>query len=264
MTAPDPARKLASLLRRLRADYGPTERETWAEDQAPGGDPLIAQLIFSFLAWEASTHKAAAALKRIMAAVVDYNELRVCLPDELARVMGERYPRAVERASRLRASLNDLYRREHCVTLAPLAAMAKRDARGYLASLEGMPRFVADRVTLLAFEGHVFPIDERIAAGLLEEEALAGELGLDEASSWLERQFRAGEAAPAYLLLEAWMNDRPPPRVAKRPAPPAPVIAPKAEPPRPDPARKPAKEPPRPAPARKPQPPGEARKTTKP
>ncbi len=144
--------------------------------------------------------------------------MRVALVDELAGMIGERYPRAVERAARLRSALNDLYKREHGVCLTRVAEMPKRDARVYLESLEGTPSFVSARMLLLSLNGHAFPLDDRMHKALSEEGAVPQDLGLADASGWLERQFRAGEAAEAYLLLEAWMNDRP---LAKAPKPPA-------------------------------------------
>ncbi len=219
MTAPDPAKKLASLLRRLRTSHGPQTPDTFEAEKAHGHDPQVLHLLAAFLTWEAGASRAAAALKRLLSAVVDYNELRVCLPDELAHIMGERYPRAVERAARIRSALNDLYRREHAVTLAPLENMPKRDTRMFLMSLEGLPPFVAARVVLLCFGGHAFPLDERMHAALIDEEAVPPDLKLEDAGSWLERQFRAGEIAPDYLLLEAWLADRPPPKPPRKPAP---------------------------------------------
>jgi hypothetical protein len=212
VTVPDPARKLGSLLRRLRGTYGEPGHDPACEGRPESADPLLWQLVYSFLAWEAPPAKAAAANKRLHAAVVDYNEMRVCLPDELACILGDRYPRSLERASRLRSTLNEIYRREHAVTLTVAAALGKREARQYLESLEGMPLFVAARLLLLAMGGHAFPLDERMLVALREEEAVPSDLSLADASGWLERQFRAGEAAPAYLLLEAWMNDRPAPK----------------------------------------------------
>ena len=141
--------------------------------------------------------------------------MRVCLADELAGMIGERYPKAVERCARLRSALNELYRREHAVTLARAAGLGKREAREYLDSLEGMPPFVSARVALLALGGHAFPLDERIHQVLLEEGAVPADLRLPDAAGWLERQLRAGEALPAYLTLETWLNDRPPPKPAK-------------------------------------------------
>jgi hypothetical protein len=148
--------------------------------------------------------------------MVDYNEMRVALVDELAGVLGERYPRAMERSARLRSSLNDLYKREHAVTLERVAGMPKRDARTFLESLEGMPPFVAARMILLSMGGHAFPLDERTHKALQEEGAVPADLMLADAAGWLERQFRAGEATEPYLLIEEWMNDRPPPKPVRR------------------------------------------------
>jgi hypothetical protein len=216
VSAPDPAKKLGTLLKRLRGSQGEACPDHAGEGRPESADPLLWQLVYSFLAWESAPSKAAAANKRLHSAVVDYNEMRVCLPDELACIIGDRYPRALERASRLRSTLNEIYRREHAVTLASAATMGKREARQYLESLEGMPPFVAARVLVLGMEGHAFPLDERLHRALLEEEAIPADLAVTDAAGWLERQFRAGEAGPAYLLLEVWMNDR---AAAAKPAP---------------------------------------------
>lgn len=225
MSAPDPAKKLSALLKKLRANYGETAADKSGEGRPAEIDPLLWQLVFSFLAWESSVAKAAAVSKKLHGAVVDYNEMRVCLANELAGLIGDRYPRGLERASRLRSTLNDLYRREHSVTLSPAAALPKREARVYLESLDGTPGYVASRLLLLSFGGHAFPVDERMYLSLLEEDAAPPDLSLTDAAGWMERQFRAGEAAPAYLLIEAWLSERPPPKAPARKAPAAPPKA---------------------------------------
>jgi hypothetical protein len=207
VTAPDPAKKLGSLLKKLRAAYGESPSDSAGEGRPETADPLLWQLVYSFLAWESTPIKAASANKRLHAAVVDYNEMRVCLGDELAGIIGDRYPRAFERASRLRSTLNEIYRREHAVTLGSAAALPKREARQYLETLEGMPPYVAARMLLLAMNGHAFPLDDRLHQALKDEDAVPDDLSTQDASGWLERQFRAGEAATAYLLLELWSND---------------------------------------------------------
>jgi hypothetical protein len=215
---PDPARKLGALLKRIRSAAGepidPWEqcRPAAATGQPTGaGDELVWHVVFSFMAWEAGTACAVAACQRLHQAVVDYNELRVCLPDEVAALLGANYPHMRERSLRLRAVLNDIYRREHRVTLAHLPAMGRREARLYLESLEGMPLFVSGRLALLSLDTHAFPLDQRLRRALLDEQALPADVAgtdISEAVGWLERHFRAGEAAPAYRLLEAWMNQQ--------------------------------------------------------
>lgn len=211
MTPPpaDPAKKLAALLKSLRASHGEPQDEPWLPASLAAHDPLVGQFIFSFLLWESSPSRAAASFERLTASMIDTNELRVSLPDEIAAAAGDESPLALERATRLRSSLNDLYRRHHAVTLEPLAGMGKRDARQSLYSLDGVPPFVAARVTLLCLGGHAFPLDRRLHRVLESECALPAGLGVDEAIGWLERTFRTGEALPAYITLEAWMDARP-------------------------------------------------------
>lgn len=215
MALPDPTKKLNALLKKLRSTYGETVADPALEGCTPEGDALVWQFVFAFLAWEANTAKAVVATKRIHQAVVDYNELRVCLNDELVSIIGDRYPRALERATRLRSALNDLYRREHAVSLKRLIDMPKREARQFLDSLDGTNGFISGRLILLVLGGHAFPLDNRLHQALLSEGAAPE--SFDEAGAWLERTFRVGEAAPAYGLLEAWMNDRPAPKAPARP-----------------------------------------------
>jgi hypothetical protein len=230
----DPTKKLHSLMKKLRAEY-PGACDAAVESLPEGQDPLVWQLVFSFMCWEANSAKAGQATRKLHAGVIDYNEMRVCLPDELIGLIGERYPRASERVQRLRSALNDLYRREHTVTLQHLPTMPKREARTYLESLEGVPGFVASRLMLLSLGGHAFPLDERLYLTLTEEQAVP-DAEFDDVAGWLERAFHAGETAEPYLLLEAWLNDRPAPRPPKKPvvikSPPKPK-APEPEPPRP-------------------------------
>jgi hypothetical protein len=204
LSPPDPARKLAALLKRVRPAGELTD--PWQQGRSESGDALLWHLVFSFMAWESGTHCAAVANCRLHESVVDYNELRVCLPDEIAVVIGAGYPRSRERSVRMRAALNDIYHRQHGVTLAHLHGLGRRDARQYLESLEGVPQFVAARLSLISLETHAFPLDERLHAALAAEQAIPPDLDVPGAAAWLERHFRAGEALEAYNTLEAWMT----------------------------------------------------------
>lgn len=172
-------------------------------------EPILGEFVRSFLIWESTTAKAAAAAKRIEGAVVDFNELRVCLPEELVGLLGERYPRAGERAQRLRASLHELFVRHHAVSLEHLAEMPKREAYVYLESLEGVPAFVAARVHLLCLGGHSAPVDSRIAAALSDAGLIEPGTTAESVAGMIERRIRAGELASAYLHLQHWADEGP-------------------------------------------------------
>lgn len=230
MSANSHADKLHALLRRLRTRYG--AQIARAEAVSPGApapgeaDPLL-ELVNAFLLWECNRQKAELAMKRIASAVVDVNELRVCFPDEIVSILGARYPRVEERAMRLRASLNDIYIREHAVTLSKLRAASKRDAWKYLSTLDGMPQFVAARVLLMALGGHAAPVDERLLARLIAEGVAEPDATIEQAAGILERAIKAGDSVESHQLLLAWAEDGPPPlrsagadkRGAAKPAP---------------------------------------------
>lgn len=195
----------------------------------PIDDPLVHELVLSFLMWEAPRPGVAAALGRLREAIVDYNELRVCLCDEVAALLGARYPLARERCLRLRAVLREVFLRENGLLLAHLREEPKRSARAYLESLPGMPPFVAARVALLGCEAHAFPIDSQLRAILVSNAVIEKDLDPDAASARLERTIRAGEAADCYRRLELCAMDRRPKRArAQGPSKPAPRASNKA------------------------------------
>lgn len=210
----DPAANLRTLLEKLAADAPkPDESSRFTPTQIPEhpfGDPVIEQLVLAFLAWEAGEKRAAAAPAKIAAQCIDVNELRICLPSEIVSILGTTYPKAAERAERIRATLNDIFDREHDVSLAHLPNLGKREARQYLDSLQGIPPYVAARTALLALDCHAFPADERLAKLLAAERCLPDDLAPADAAGWIERHTRAGEAGPMFLALEAWAADRKP------------------------------------------------------
>jgi endonuclease III len=231
----DPTKKLASLLRKLRSQHTELAPPAVIPEPPDEFDPIVHQLVFSMLLWEASTSQARNAFKRVREAVVDYNELRVCVPDEVAHIIGDKYPLSLERAMRLRTTLHDIYQRQHAISLKHLQEIGKREARHYLDSLAGCPPYVAARVCLMQGLGHAIPVDERLCALLTDEQVLEAGMPAEQATSWLEHHIKAEEGRDAALVLQAWSDEHGhPPKRDKRPVTiqtQAPVPAePKAEP----------------------------------
>ncbi len=198
MTTPNHADLLSALLKRLRKDFK-------VEAPSAPSDPME-ELVRSFLLYDSTSAKADNAYKRIRSTVVDFNDLRACLNEELVAMLGERYPGGEERATRLRATLHDIFKREHAVSLESLRAMQKRDARAYLVSLDGMAPFVAARVVLLSLGGHAAPVDERLVDALIDEEVVEPGSDVAKAAGVLERAIKATEAVEAHLLLWEWSS----------------------------------------------------------
>lgn len=231
----DLTKKLASLLRRLRGQHTELAAPVVVPDPPDGFDDLVHQLVYSMLLWEASTGQARNALKRIREAVVDYNELRVCVADEVSHVIGDKYPLSLERAMRLRTTLHDIYQRQHAISLSHLADLGKREARHYLDSLSGCPPFVSARVCVVQGLGHAIPVDERLCSLLVQEQVLEPGTPVEQATSWLEHHIKAEEGRDIALLFQAWSDEHGhAPKRDKRPVTiqtqPPPAPEPKADP----------------------------------
>ncbi len=195
---PVSTKKLNLLLRKLK-------KQTPPADSGEPTDP-IEVLVKSFLIWESTTAKATAAFKRIMDQVVDFNDLRVSMPDELVEWIGPRYPMAMERCQRLRASLRHTFKREHAMSLDRLKGMGRREVKQYLRSLDGISLYAADRVTLLCFDAHCMPVDERLRRALIKEGACQENIEVADLSTWLARQVKAADGAATHRALQAWSD----------------------------------------------------------
>ncbi|MCE7975435.1 MAG: hypothetical protein DYG92_14115 [Leptolyngbya sp. PLA1] len=234
MTAAEASsKKFASLLKRLRK-ANPAPQEAPA---AEGEDPIVTQLVYSMLLWEASSGQARAAFRRVRESLVDFNELRVCVPEEIASIIGERYPLSAERALRMRSVLHAVFVARHQLSLAHLASAPKREARASLEALEGIPHFVAARVVLVSLGGHAVPVDERLRDLLAAEKVIAPDLPPAAAGHALERLVRAEDSLDTHTTLAAWSDEEGHPPRRERPAISEPPEAPRAEPPRTDPPR---------------------------
>ena len=194
--ATEHAKSLSQLLSRV----APAEPDTAAQ-QSP-----VERLIFAFLAWEATHTKAQHAYGRLMNQAVDFNDLRVSDPSDIAAVIGANYPRSLERGQRLRSTLNAIYRREHAVDLSALAEKPKREVRAYLDSLEGMVPFVSASVTLLAFGGHAIPLDEQLYRRLAGDGVVEPTATFEETQAFLDHHIRFEDAVEAHAKLRAYVE----------------------------------------------------------
>lgn len=173
-------------------------------------DPVVAEIVRSFLMWDAPRAGVQSAADKLGQVYVDANELRIALPDELAACLGVRYPACEERCARLRAVLHEVFVRENGLTLAHLRDQPKRAARAYLDGLPGMAPFVAARVALVCCESHAFPVDTVLLELLQHANAADADESPADASARLERAVRAGDAAGCYARLELAAMDPPP------------------------------------------------------
>jgi hypothetical protein len=201
---PPPAPAPAAVA--LVGDSGPVAAPELTRSTGPNGIEPVAGLVRSMLLWESTTEKAIAAYARMMEHVVDYNDLRVCMPQETIEHIGPRYPRALDRCQRLRAVLRNVYLREHAVNLHRLSTMSKREVKKYVETLEGIVPYVAARVLLLCYDVHVMPVDDQLRIQLIDADIVDASVEIPELSNWLTLQIKPADGAAAQYALQAWVD----------------------------------------------------------
>ena len=80
--AADAGRNFSALMKKIGKPASP-----------PEGEAAIDVLVMSFLMWESTAAKAKTAYERIQQRIVDFNDLRVSMPQEIVDFIGSRYPK---------------------------------------------------------------------------------------------------------------------------------------------------------------------------
>lgn len=195
-----------------------------AGPSSDGNDP-IEVLVYSFLLWEATAKQADDAMAKIRGAIVDFNDLRVFLPNEIVTLIGARYPLALERSQRLKTSLHSIYLGQHAVSLDHLASAGKREAKALIESLEGIPPYVSARVLQRCFGVHIIPVDDRLVDLLIEAKVVSEIVDSGELSSWMSRQVKSADGNAFEATLRGFIDEspkpprRPTPKPVKKPEP---------------------------------------------
>ena len=185
---------LKSLCKKLVREHKPE----------PKGDqePLIA-LVRGAMSFDVSDHRAADAIKAIEKEFVDLNELRVATDLEIQEMLGQRYPEIERRVRMITGSLNNIFEREHTLSLNRLKEISRRDARQFLRELPEVHPFVEAYVMLMALDGNAFPIDDAMLEYLKEEEIFDEDTSLEDAQKFVEHHIKAEELYPFYASLRA-------------------------------------------------------------
>ena len=192
------AEELKSLLKRLMKEQKPAPREPQ--------EPLRA-LVRAAMSFDMPDAKADEAMRHIEREFVDLNELRVATDLEIQELLGTRYPAIERRVAMITQSLNDIFEREHTLSLDRLKTVSKRDARQFLRELPDIHPFVEAYVMLYSFEGHAFPLDEEILAYLSDQGIVEDGATLDEAQRFVEHQLKADECYDFFASMRRVVSD---------------------------------------------------------
>ena len=163
--------------------------------------PALKALVRGAMSFDVPDHKADDAMKAIEREFVDLNELRVATELEVQEMLGQRYPEIEDRVTMITQALNNIFEREHTLSLDRLKDISRRDARQFLRELPGIHPFVEAYVMLFAFEGHTFPIDESMLEVFVEEEIVEENTSLEDAQKFIEHHLKDSECYDLYYAM---------------------------------------------------------------
>jgi endonuclease III len=190
--------ELRALMKRLLKEHKPEPKAAQ--------DPLQA-LVRGAMSFDVPDARADEAMKHIEREFVDLNELRVATDLEIQEMLGTRYPEIGRRVEMITRSLNNIFEREHTLSLDRLKTVSKRDARQFLRELPEIHPFVEAYVMVFAFDGHAFPLDDDTSEYLRDQKVLEDGTSLDEAQRFLEHQLKAEECYELFAALRRVVSD---------------------------------------------------------
>jgi endonuclease III len=185
---------LRSLVRQLVREYKPEPRQPQ--------EPLEA-LVRAAMSYDVSDARAEEAMRAIQKEFVDLNELRVATDLEIQELLGVRYPDIERRVAMITQALNNIFEREHTLSLERLKTLSRRDARQFLRELPDIHPFVEAYVMLYGFDGHAFPIDNETLAYLREEQVVDEQTTLEDAQKFIEHNLKAEECHDFFRAIRA-------------------------------------------------------------
>ena len=183
---------LRTLHKRLLKQFQPEPRQPQ--------EPLKA-LVRGAMSYDVSDARAEEAMRMIDKEFVDLNEFRVATDLEIQELLGTRYPAIEKRVAMITLSLNNIFEREHTMSLDRLKTISRRDARQFLRELPEIHPFVEAYVMLFAFDGHCVPVDDMMLAYLKDHGIVEPEATIDDAQRFLEHQVKAEDSYDLYAVL---------------------------------------------------------------
>jgi endonuclease III len=147
--------------RRLAQKVVTSLRKVYGRPRAHVSRPAMEEMLVGILAEGASERKGAFALSAISRYFVDWNEVRVSAPCEIASAMPG-LADAVDKAALVRCVLQRIYDLSNEMTLEFLRERSPADAAKFIEDIPGFPEAALARATLLVLGHETFPPTPRV------------------------------------------------------------------------------------------------------
>jgi hypothetical protein len=142
--------------------HEPRATEKEARGTRYEGRSVVDSIIYGIICERLSEKQTQDALKRFWEYFVDWNDLRVSRPEEIAELLGTDSPQNRETALTITKFLQRIFNESHQISLEYLQKTGKRPARAKLEKFEELSSFVIDYCMLTSLGGHTIPLTEKM------------------------------------------------------------------------------------------------------
>lgn len=184
-------------------------------------DGPMETLLLGLLSNYAAESRAAAALVKLRAAVVDYNELRVTPTAEIVEVIGADYPSCRPAAQDIVGTLQALFNKLHHLDLAFLASGSRRAGETFLGSLDGLQPHAHAMMIQRCLKGHAVPLDVNMYACLRKMDCIPADLSIEDAQRFVTGNLKDKDALDFYAMFKRFASTHAPRKAVVAAAPPA-------------------------------------------
>ncbi len=147
-------------------------------------------------------------LARLRSGFVDFNELRVSRPREIARSFGKGYPDVDIVIGRIISILNSVFDKYDGLDMAGIDDMGKREAQAVVKELDGITPYVYSFFIMYYIEAHAFPLNDNMYEVLRREEIINPASDFDDVHGFLGRQIPAAKAREIFVQLRAYCDEQ--------------------------------------------------------
>ncbi len=170
--------------------------------------PIADEIIYCVLARFAPEHRVWAACSRLRQATDDLNELRVTPALEMVDLLGPGFIAPREAAEAVLRVLNGIFNRRHTVDLSFLESLPRKEARSFLANLDGIDPHALALFMLRRHRSHEVPLDGVTLTWLQRNGLIEPTLSHAAAQEFLIRVVPAARAEEFYQVLKrhAWTH----------------------------------------------------------
>jgi len=191
---------------KLKKTYAKLRKASGAQ-KFPEREDMIHSLGVGVLGAGCGDLKAERALRKLLDAMVDWNEIRISSPREVIRAVGNTITDGQIRGGQLINALQSVFQRENCLSLDRLKGMGRREARQYLEELDGVDEYAVASVLLWGLGGHAIPVDDALLNALRGADLVHQSATRAEVQAFLERHVSASEAKEFCVVMRSFAAD---------------------------------------------------------